>query len=247
MNTATDTRDWTPPYIAFRTMTNLIQRLKDEGIPPQIDRSFLTGSEGGKTQVLNAFRSFDLIGPNGEVTPQLSELVNADVSKRKAIFRQLFEERYEEPVRLGTINATQMQLEDAFRTYGIGGDTLRKAVAFYLKGAEFAGIPVSKNFRTPQVKRAAGGTTKARTSAAGSAQQQSPQEPRAAAPADTMTVSVKTGLAGVLMQLPPNGPPWTEERREEFKKTFSTVLDFFYPLGEEHAYAEEIDEEDSEE
>jgi hypothetical protein len=241
VNTTTDEKKWTPPYIAFRTLMNLIQRLRDEGLPPQLDRSFLTGSEGGKTQLLNALRAFELIGSNGEVLPKLEALVKAEPSERKRLIRGIFEERYPEPIRLGGINATQMQLEDAFRTYGVTGDTLRKAVAFFLKGAEYTGIPVSQHFRTPQVRRP-GGTTRTRRQPP-PGQQNNDTPPTQHTTSRMMTVSVPTALAGVLMKLPPNGPPWTEERREDFKRTFGMLLDFEYPVEGEYSEPDDEDED----
>src|SRR5688572_25220016 len=116
---------FTPPYISFRTLLNLVERL-EQGIPPRIDRSFLSGSEGGKTQVLAALRSLGLIGPDGEVQPGLVELVN-DRDGRAAWIKDLIEHLYPKPVQLGTMNATQRQLEEAFEEFGIRGDTLRKA------------------------------------------------------------------------------------------------------------------------
>jgi hypothetical protein len=237
---------FSPPYISFRTLTNLVDRLKEEGLPPQLDRSFLGGSEGYKTQVLAALRGLGMIGPNGEVLPRLTDLVNADNEARREIIRTILEQYFPEPVRLGSINATQLQLEDAFREFGISGDTLRKAVAFYLKGAEYAGIPVSQHFKTPKVTRKAGsaasrprtnGTGRSQTPPGGPDKTETP--PPAAA---TMSVSVQTALAGVLMQLPPNGPPWTAERRDDFKKAFAIVLDFSYPVTESSGEYEEDDE-----
>lgn len=251
MNTTTEEK-FTPPYISFKTVTNLLDRLKDEGMPPQLDRSLLGGSEGYKTQVLAALKVLGFIGPNGELLTTLRDLVNADPEGRREGMKTVIERLYPEPVRLGTINATQHQLEEAFRQYGIGGDTLRKSVAFYLKAAEFAGIPVSQHFRTPKVTAKPGATRPRSKTAGGGAgdggqrqqEQQQQQQPRPAAA--EMTVTVHTAVAGVLMQLPPHGPPWTVERREELKRTFGTVLDFSYPIDDGSPDAD-LDYEDDEE
>ena len=37
-----------PPYISFRTILNLIERMADEEIPPRIDRSYLRSLSGGQ-------------------------------------------------------------------------------------------------------------------------------------------------------------------------------------------------------
>jgi hypothetical protein len=54
-------------------------------------------------------------------------------------------------VQLGTTNATQLQLEEAFDATGVEGETRRKAIAFYLKAAAHAGIATSKQWTVPRV------------------------------------------------------------------------------------------------
>ena len=48
---------------------------------------------------------------------------------------------------LAAVNATTKQLEETFT--GIGGDTMRKAVGFYLGAAKYSGHPISKHFKVP--------------------------------------------------------------------------------------------------
>lgn len=137
---------WVPPYASFRTILHLLDRIKeDDGAPPRIDRSYLKGSEGGKTQVLATLKALGLIDGNGNVSPNLTNLV--PVEARKGGFLQLLRLYYAEPNRLGTVNATQKQLEEAFDTWGLNGDTRRKAIAFYLHAAKFCGLPLSKYFK----------------------------------------------------------------------------------------------------
>src|SRR2546427_45432 len=124
-----NTPKWGPPYCSFRTLLNLIQNMEqDQGLPPQIDRSFLTGSEGSKTQLISSLKSLGLIQQDGRVTPVLTELVNKPET-RKQNFRALLEQYYVEPTRLGKANATQNQLVQAFDQYQATGDTRRKAIA----------------------------------------------------------------------------------------------------------------------
>lgn len=142
-----DPAAWTPPYIAWRTLLNLIERLETD-MPPQIDKTFLKGSNQSNTQTMNALKSLGLVGPDGSVTPRLIGLVEAGTSRPAAV-RKMLEEFYLEPVRLGTVNATPQQLDKAFEEYGVSGSTLRKAVSFYLKAAAYAAVPLSPHFKTP--------------------------------------------------------------------------------------------------
>jgi hypothetical protein len=154
-----DKNRWVPPYIAFATLTSLIDRMHDEdGAPPQIDRSYLRSFSGGyQAQVLAALKSLGLIEDDGIVTDTLTRLVEAsERSEREPIIADILHRHYPEPVRLGAVKATQGQLETAFREYGLTGDTLRKAIAFYLAAAKYSNIPVSVNFRVPSVAPSTG-------------------------------------------------------------------------------------------
>ena len=136
------------PYTSFRTLLNIVERMDDAGaIPPRIDRSFLRGSEGSKTHLMAALKFFGLVTENGTVNERLDNLV-MKADERADLIRQLLEEHYPEANRLGAINATQAQLEETFSP--LTGSTRRKAIAFYLKAAEYAKLPLSPNFMTPR-------------------------------------------------------------------------------------------------
>lgn len=147
-------RGWTPPYIAWQNLLSLIERLETD-MPPQVDRTILTGSNQSRTQTLNALKALDLIGEDGSCSATLKEIVEAG-ERRPEVVRELLEHFYSEPVRLASINATQMQLEKAFRDYGVTGSTARKSIAFFLKAAKYADLPMSPHFKTPPARRESG-------------------------------------------------------------------------------------------
>ena len=64
---------------------------------------------------------------------------------------------------LSSKNATQGQLEEEFRSFGISGSTLRSAIAFFLHAAAFAEIPVSPHFKIPPVRTGNGKPTTRKT------------------------------------------------------------------------------------
>lgn len=145
--TPTETKpNW--PYTSFKSLLNVLDRFRAAGgTPPQIDRSVLGGSEGQKTQIIAAMKFFGLLGGDGKtVTPLLTQLV-ADEKERPRIVRDLLAKHYPEATRLAQVNGTTKQLEDTFS--GISGDTLRKAVSFYLHAAKFSKHPVSRHFKAP--------------------------------------------------------------------------------------------------
>ncbi len=149
------TTKWTPPYTAFRTILNLIERMEKGAAPPRIDRSFLSGSEGAKTQIIAALKSLGLIGKDGEVTPKLVELVKNSAT-RPNLFRALIEAHYADQIALGKVHATQRQLEESFDKYELGSETRRKAIAFYLHAAKYAQVPLSPNFKAPRLRSGGG-------------------------------------------------------------------------------------------
>ncbi len=135
------------PYTSFKTLTNLFERLEeDQAIPPKIDRSFLGGSEGQKTQVLAALKFLELIGDDGAVKPAFQQIVGAG-KERPRFIRALLAEHYPEATRLAGVHATTQQLQDTFAP--LGGDTLRKAMTFYLHAAKYANHPLSRHFKVP--------------------------------------------------------------------------------------------------
>ncbi|MGH7564445.1 MAG: hypothetical protein ACREK5_08480 [Gemmatimonadota bacterium] len=98
--------------------------------------------------MLATLKALDLIGSKGDLKPALVELANRP-EERPELIRVLLERHYPEPLRLGSINATQKQLEEAFDAYGISGDTKRKAIAFFLKGAAYSKVKLSPHWKTP--------------------------------------------------------------------------------------------------
>lgn len=142
---------WTPPYISWILLSRLVEHLESNP-PPRIDRTILRGSNQTRTQTILALKSLELIDQEGALTESFTTLIEAG-SSRPAIVRSLLERFYTGPVKLGRINGTQQQLEEEFRGYGVSGSTVRKAISFFLKAAEYAELPTSPHFRVPPAPR----------------------------------------------------------------------------------------------
>jgi uncharacterized protein DUF5343 len=139
-----------PPYISFTQLENVLDRMRSEGIPARIDRSYL-GSWSGSMQghFLTATSSLGLRDEHGRPTDYLKRLV-AEPDNAPEIVGEILKEKYPEAIALGQ-DATQQQLEDVFRNYdGISGGTTRKAITFFLHATKFAGIPTSPFFKAPR-------------------------------------------------------------------------------------------------
>jgi hypothetical protein len=136
-----------PPYVPFRTLTNLVTRMETEGIPKRIDKSYLSNQAGSvQGQVFSALRSLDFMDANKEPTGILRSLVS-DGDHRPAHWKRILEDRYGWAVTLGT-DATHQQLLEAFRDNAprLSPSTRDRAIAFYLQAAAYAGIPLSRFF-----------------------------------------------------------------------------------------------------
>jgi hypothetical protein len=154
-----------PPYVAYRTFVNSLNKLQERGIPGRIDSSVFAGQSGsGIAALLAAYKYLGLMEESGAPSAALKELVELGESERGPLMRALIEGRYEflRPPTIVLADATTQQIEAAFREQGIKGSTITKAVSFFLNAAQDAGIEVSKHIKTPQPKRNGGGGTKTR-------------------------------------------------------------------------------------
>jgi hypothetical protein len=143
------------PYLPWKTFFNLLLQMEERGLPARIDRSYLQGRSGAdQSYLISTLKSFRLIGQEGEVEDSLRELVQ-DKENRPERIAALLRENYPEVMALAA-NATQQQLDEVFRAYGLSSNTLRKAETFLLHGAAYAGMKLSPHFTTPRSAPPAG-------------------------------------------------------------------------------------------
>ena len=157
MTTMPQQQDFQPPYLSWSTFEGILNQLKSTGIPDKIDRSVLVGKSGGdQSQFLRACRVFGLMDEETEQpTERLRDLVAAE--DRGPLLGEILRESYPNIVALGN-GATQQMLEEKFREFGIEGDTVRKAIAFYLNAAKQTDIELSPRFKS--TRPGAGGRRK---------------------------------------------------------------------------------------
>ena len=82
---------WTPPYTAFRTILDLIERMVKEEPPSRIDKSYLNNYSGGyQTQVIAMLNT---LGLRNEETQEVGErmlaLVKASETERPRIIAEM--------------------------------------------------------------------------------------------------------------------------------------------------------------
>jgi hypothetical protein len=231
---AESSNGFVPPYISFAQLENVLERMRNEGVPARVDRSYL-GSWSGSAQgqFLTAARSLDLLDDFGRPTEVLKTLVQ-EPDMRPAVIGDLLRQKYPGAVMLGE-SATQQQLEEVFREYpGISGSTTRKAITFYLHAAKFAGIPLSPFFK---VGRATPGNTSQRTGRARAPRRAQPaSEP--APPSQTNPLSgLHPAIATLVQALPSSTAPtakaeFSMAEREAWFAYAQATFNLIYSLPE---------------
>jgi hypothetical protein len=217
----------------------MVAQMEEHGPPNRIDRTFLSGMSGaGQTQFMHGLRSLGLIDEDGKVQPRLAELVGQS-DDRPALVGQILREHYPEAVELGKGNATTGELVEVFKSYGVQGDTARKAIAFYLAAARYAeDIPISPSFKTPA----------SRSGPAGRKRQRPPTSPTPSGSTDNGQTDIPTGLhpalAGLLGDIPKRGHTWTQAQHDNFMEAFKAVLRIGAPIADEPEHDPD-EEEDS--
>jgi hypothetical protein len=131
------------PYVAFVTFKNSFS-VFDRHPPNQIDRTVWPSQSGAvQGQLLAAYRFLELIDDGGVPTEKLEWMLDPNEERRKAALARILNEAYPFLFQLDLKKTTAKQLSDALSQFGISGETLRKAEAFFLLAAKEAGIEVS--------------------------------------------------------------------------------------------------------
>ena len=138
----------TPPYVSFQTFLTLIEELKTNGLPPQIDRSVLRRFAGGvQSQLFLALRSLSLVQGKGDMpTEALAGLVQTfGTDEFKAKLREVIEATYPYVMDLDLSSATPTMFADAFKDNTVAKeDVLRKCRTFFLYAAKYVEIPLGQ-------------------------------------------------------------------------------------------------------
>lgn len=134
----------TPPYIAFKTFENFINGLGETAVPHKVDSSLLrTMSGSARSGLMVSLRYLGLIDENDNTKPALEKLAHSKGDERKAALTELIRGSYRFMTKLDLTRATPAQLADAIGDEGATGGTRDKAVAFFLKAGESAGLAIS--------------------------------------------------------------------------------------------------------
>lgn len=156
-----------PPYIAFQSLKTLLDKLKKDGLPGQIDRSVLTnfsGAVGG--QVITALKFLGLTTPDNRPTQLFKSLIDAYGSDTwPTTLMHVIKRSYPRVFEISLENASPQQFSSHFKSVYPGQDTvLQKCMGFFLNAARDAQIPISNYILKKQKVRS--GPTKKRSPSA---------------------------------------------------------------------------------
>lgn len=145
------------PYLPFATFMGSLD-VFTQGVPPKLDRT-LWRSQSGFIQglIMNAYRFFGLVdeADNDSATQELLDLVRKK-EQRPELLRALIYAQYDDVLDGHDLSKMTMKMLEAQfeKSFAVSGATKQKAIAFFLKAAKFAEMPLS-TFLSSQLRNAA--------------------------------------------------------------------------------------------
>ena len=229
-----------PPYVSYLTFKNFIQWLETEGVPLRLDRSMWEKKYSGSTglQLLNGLRFLGLL-QDETPTQELEKLVNSPSEGRNAALAELFKRAYTKIPYEDLPRATPGMLRGWMASYGISGDTLRKAESFFVNAAKDVDIPLSNSLRKTARNRppASGKRANQRATTKGArkdppANPESVQQPlieqSSTTSNDRAMAQDSLLLWGLFKRLPSPGTEFSAADRETWLETAKSILNLEY-------------------
>jgi hypothetical protein len=147
----------TPPSIAWKAFDGYIEHLHKAKVPPpRIDTSIMPASMSGqvRSQLKAALRFLNLITDDGTLDESFVTLIETyGTDGWPAILATVISDAYAKTVAAVDLKSgTPAQLHQAFRDAGSNGESLYKAVRFYLAALTKAGIGYSPFFEARGAK-----------------------------------------------------------------------------------------------
>lgn len=221
-------RTTTPPYVGWPSYNGMLSGFKEHVLPGRIDRSVLSNFSGiVGTQLLATLRFMGQIDSASAPTDLLKRLVNARgtddwpqelAEQIKRAYAPLFELQLE--------TASPAQFNEKFRAaFPCEGDTLRKAMSFFLNACRDAKIPISTFIMKNKKPRSGNGPRKPRTPKAAAAPKGNEEKPGTKNAAGTSTTEQADDFRQQLLtKFPEFDPSWSNELKAEWFKGFEQFM-----------------------
>jgi len=220
-----------PAYVSFRTFLNFLEWLEEAGVPSRLDRTFwgerLSGATG--IQLMGALRFLGLIDGSNRPQQKLQDMAR-NPDKRRAILREHLLRCYARAVQnLDLERASLGELQEQFRIYSIEGETLRKALAFFIHAAEYSGMQLSSYItkKTRTTKKINGARKRIRHTKRQLSRDELPQDKLTPNPAQEY--NLHPSLQGLLTDLIQIGSNWTQEQQDRWLKTWIENIRYAHP------------------
>lgn len=223
------------PYAPPSAIVAVVEAFRNRTIPTPLTLDTLVRI--GITQALaprtmQALKQLDLLTPEGNPSEELQALRRAASDEFQERFAAILRAAYAPIFAFAEpAEASPERIRDLFRGYEPIGQQGRM-VTLFLGLCEFAGII------EPGQRRAAEPITRPRTSASRSqpSARQRVERQRADRQPNDGTSSLRSGkrippaIAAFLQELPDEGQGWTQDAHDRFISTFTTLVDFSFPI-----------------
>ena len=213
----------TPPYVAYKTLKNFLRGLKT-AIPSRIDKSVMPSMSGGtQSQILSALRYLKLTDANGHPQPLLVRIVKSDGPEYQAALREaLSAYPFIANKTIDLAMATSHQLNEEFNKLA-SGDTVRKAVIFFIPAAKEAGITMSPFFKEPGKRTPSNGKRKPRMPK-GVALSPPPTSVQRSDPQPQQPAPMMAWHEMLLAKFPSFDPAWPDEVKNKWFAAFADLM-----------------------
>lgn len=159
-----------PAYVTYKSFSNFINGLRENGMPSHLTRTMFPGSNSGKATMALSLKSLGLMHGDDLPTPMMKKLVDKS-NNYKEVLREVVLTSYDflTSQDFDIKTTTTDKLAEKFKAAGAGGSTITKCMAFLLSACADTGIEVSKYVKTlpPPPKKSDAGKKR-----------QKPQEPQ---------------------------------------------------------------------
>jgi len=214
-------KKWGPPYVAYKTFLNFLERLKAVGMPNKIDRAVVPSYSGAiQSHLFSALKYLKLMSQHNIPTEKLTKLVNSEGIERQKVFKEILVTAYgflfESGINLKGLTADE--LRKLFDKEGLSGGTVSKAIKFFVEASKGAGIELSPyigKFRN----------TASRSTGSKAKKTNGQNLPPPLLPASSNPIENLSWQQIYLSKMPDFDPAWSEEIKTKWFDAMGKVME----------------------